>query len=89
MNDDEDDASVIEIKESDEESDGGVYPGIKQESIKFEDMPENDYEDNPPSMAERDSVPPMVSLGRFKIGIVPRQMLIHTMKGKHHDEGLY
>ena len=57
VDDDEYDASVIEIEESDEESDGEVYPEIKQEAIKVEDLPEND-EDNPPSLAEQDSVPP-------------------------------
>ena len=30
VGDDEDDASVIEVEDSDEKSDGGVYPGIKQ-----------------------------------------------------------
>ena len=85
MDDDEDDASVTDIEEYDDESDGGVYPGIKQEVIKVEDVPENDDEDNPPSMAEQDSVPPMASLGRGKRVRVPRQMLIPTMRGKHHD----
>ena len=36
VDDDEDDDSVIEIEESDDESDGGVYPGIKKEAIKVE-----------------------------------------------------
>ena len=58
VDDDEDDASDIEIEESDDESDVVVYPGIKQEAIKVEDVPENDDEDNRPSLAERDSVPP-------------------------------
>ena len=40
VDDYEDDALDIEIEESDDESDGGVYPGIKQEAIKFEDVPE-------------------------------------------------
>ena len=31
----------------------------------------------------------MASLGRGKRVQVPRQMLIPTMKGKHHDEGVY
>ena len=89
MDDDKDDASVIEIEESDDESDGGMYPRIKQEANKVEDVPENDDEDNPPSLVKRDSVPPMASLGRGKRVQVPRQMLIPTMKGKHHDEGVY
>ena len=66
-----------------------MYPGIKQEAIKVEDVPENDDEDNPPSLTERDSVPPVASLVIGNRVRVPRQMLIHTMKGKHHDEGLY
>ena len=66
-----------------------MYPGIKQEAIKVEDVPENDDEDNPPSLAERDSVPPMASLDRGKIVRVPRHMLIPTMKRKHYDEGVY
>ena len=66
-----------------------MYPGIKQEAIKVEDVPEDDDEDNPPSMAEWDSVPPMVSLGRGRRLRVPMQMLIPTMNGKHHDEGVY
>ena len=66
-----------------------MYPGIKQEAIKVEDVPENDDEDNPPSLAERDSVPPMAILGRGNILRVPRQMLIPTMKVKYHDEGVY
>ena len=41
-----------------------MYPGINQESIKVEDVPEDDDEDNPPSLAERDIVPPMASLVR-------------------------
>ena len=65
-----------------------MYPGIKQESIKVEDVPENDDEDNPPSLADQDSVPPMAILGRDKRVRVPRQMIIHMMKGKHHDEGV-
>ena len=36
VDDDEDDASVTEIEESDDESDGGVYPGTEQEAIKVE-----------------------------------------------------
>ena len=60
-----------------------------QEAIQVEDVHEDDDEDNPPSLAKRDSVPPMASLGRGKRLIVPRQMLISTMKGKHHDEGVY
>ena len=48
LDDDEDDTSVIEIEEYDDESDGGVYPRIKQEAIKVEDMPEDGDEDNPP-----------------------------------------
>ena len=63
-----------------------MYPGIKQEAIKVEDVPEDDDEDNPPSLSERDSLPPMASLGRGKRVRVPRQMLIPTMKGKHHNE---
>ena len=89
VDDDEDDASVIDIKESDDKSDGGLYPGIKQEDIKIEDVPEDDDEDNPPSLSEQDSVPPMASLGRGKRIRVPRQILIPTMKGKHHDEVVY
>ena len=89
VDDYEDDASDIEIEESDDESDGGVYPGIKQEAIKFEDVPENDDEDNPPSLAKRGSVPPMASRGRGKRVRVPKQMLIPTMKGKDYDEGVY
>ena len=83
--DDEDDSSVIEIEESYDESDGGVYIRIKQEAIKVEDVPEYDDEDNPPSIAEQDIVPPMASLGRGKRVRVPRQMLIPAMKVKHHD----
>ena len=89
VDDYEDDASIIEIGESGDESNGGVYPGIKQEAIKVEDVPEHDDEDNPPSLAEQDSVPPMASLGRGKIVRVPSQMLIPAMKVKHHDEGVY
>ena len=89
VDDDGYDASVIEIEESDGESDGGVYPGIKQEAIKVEDVPENDDEDNPPSLAKQDSVPPVVILGIGKRVRVPRHMLIPTMKGKHHNEGVY
>ena len=66
-----------------------MYPGIKQEAIKVEDVPEDDDEDNSPSLAERDSVPPMASLGRFKRVRVPMQILIPTTKGKHYDEGVY
>ena len=58
VDDDEDDASVIEIEDSDDELDGGVYPGIKQEAIQVEDVLEDDDEENPPSLAERDSTPP-------------------------------
>ena len=89
VDDYEDDASVIETEDSDDESDGGVYPGIKQEAIKVEDAPEDDDEDNHPSLADRDSVPPMASIGIGKRVRVPRQMLTPMMKGKHHDEGLY
>ena len=63
-----------------------MYPGIKQEAIKVEDVPENDDEDNPPSLDERDSVPPMASLVIGKRVRVPSYMLIPTMKGKHHDK---
>ena len=66
-----------------------MYPGIKQEEIKVEDVPEHDDEDNPPSLAEQDSVTPMSILGRGKRVRLPRQMLIPTMRGKHHDEGVY
>ena len=89
VDDDEDDDSVIKIENFDDESDGGVYPGIKQEAIKFEDVSENYDECNPPSLAKRDSVPPMVSLGIGKRVRVPRQMLIPTMKLKHHVEVVY
>ena len=89
VDDDEDDSSVIDIEESDNESYGGVYPRIKQETIKVEDVSENDDEDNPPSLAERDSLTPMESLGIVKIVRVPRWMLIPTMKGKHHYERVY
>ena len=65
-----------------------MYPRIKQEAIKVEDVPENDDEDNPPSLAEQDSIPPMSSLVRGKRVQVPSQMLIPTMKGKHHDGGV-
>ena len=51
-------------------------------------MPGHDDEDNPPSLAEQDSVPSMESLRRGNRVRLPRQMLIHTMKGKHHDEGV-
>ena len=88
-NDDEDDSSVIEIEDSDDKSDGGVYPGIKQEAIQVEDVPEDNDEDNPPSLAKRESVPPMAIQGKDKRVRVPRQMLIPTRKGKHHDEGVY
>ena len=67
-----------------DESYRGVYPGIKQEAIQVEDVPEDYDEDNPPSLAEQDSIPPMASLGRGKRVRVPRQILIHMMKGKHH-----
>ena len=33
--------------------------------------------------------PPMSSIGRGKKLGVPRQILIPTIKGKHHDEGVY
>ena len=66
-----------------------MYPGIKQEAIKVEYVPGIDDEDKPPSLAERDSVPPMASLGRGKRVKLPMQMLIPTIKGKHHDEGVY
>ena len=66
-----------------------MYPGIKQEAIKVEDVPENDDEDNPPSLSKRDSVPPMASLDRGKRVRLPRHMLIPTAKGKQHDEGVY
>ena len=56
--------------------------------IQVEDVPEDDDEYNPPSLAERDSVPPMASLGRGKRVRVPRKMLIPTMKEKHHGEGV-
>ena len=46
VDDDEDDASVTDVEDSDDESDGGVYPGIKQETIKVEDIPEDDDENN-------------------------------------------
>ena len=62
-----------------------MYPGIKQEAIKVEDVPEDDDEGNSPSLYERDIVPPIASLGRGKRVRVPMQMLITTMKGKHHD----
>ena len=88
VDDDEGDASVIEIEEYDEESDGGVYPGIEKEAIKVEDVPENDDQDNPPSLAEQDIVNPMESLGRGKRVRLPRQILIPAMKGKHHNEGV-
>ena len=52
-------------------------------------MPEDDAEDDPPSLAERDNIPPMAGLGRGKRVRVPRQILIPTMKGKHRDEGVY
>ena len=58
VDDDEDDFSIIEIGESGDESNGGVYPGIKQEAIKVEDVPEHDDQDNPPIVVEQDSVPP-------------------------------
>ena len=82
VDDDEDDASVIDIEEFDDESEGEVYPGIKQEATKVADMTENDDEDNHPSLSERDSVPPMESLDRGKRVQLTRQMLIPTMKGK-------
>ena len=66
-----------------------MYPGIQKEAIKVEEVPENDDEDNPTSLSERDSVPPMSSLGGGKRVRLPRQMLIPKMKGKHHDEGVY
>ena len=66
-----------------------MYPGINQEAVKVEDVPENYDEYNPPSLPERDSVPPMSSIGRGKKLGVPRQILIPTIKGKHHDEGVY
>ena len=58
VDNDEDDASAIEIEEYDDESDGGVYPRVKKEAIRIEDVPGYDDEDNPPSLAERDSLPP-------------------------------
>ena len=51
VDDDDDDASVIEIEDSDDESDRGVYPKIKQEEIQVEDVPEDDDEDNYLSLA--------------------------------------
>ena len=66
-----------------------MYPGTKQEAIEVEDVPEHDHEDNPPSLAEQDSIPSMASLVRGKRVQLPRKMLITTMKGKHHDEGFY
>ena len=66
VDDYEDGDLVIETEESDYKSYVGVYPGIKQEVIKVEDVPEHDDEDNPPSLAEQDSISPMVSLGRGK-----------------------
>ena len=57
--------------------------------IQVEDVPEDDDEDNPPIMAKRDSVPSMASIGRGKRVRVPMHMLIPSMKGKHHDEGVY
>ena len=66
VDDDEYDASVVDIEESDDDSDGGLYPGINQEAIKIEGIPENDDEDNPPSLAERDNIPPMASLDKDK-----------------------
>ena len=62
-----------------------MHIGIKQEEIQVEDMPEDDDEDNPPNRADRDSIPPMASLGRCKRVRAPSQMLISMMKGKHHD----
>ena len=70
--DDEYDASVVDIEESDDESYGGEYTGIKIEAIKIEDVPEEDDEDNPTSLSEQDIVPPMASLGRGKRVRVPR-----------------
>ena len=89
VDDDEDDDSVIYIEYSDDESDGGVYPGINKEATQVEDGPEDDDKDNPPSLVERDSVPHMAILGRGKRVRVPRKMPIPTVKGKHHDEGVY
>ena len=66
-----------------------MYSGIKQEAIKVEDVPEDDDEDNPPSLTDQDSVPPMANLVRGKRVRVSRQILILIMKGKHHDEGVY
>ena len=66
-----------------------MYTRIKQESIQVEDVREDDYEDKPTSLTERDSVSPMASLGRGKILRVPSQMLIPMMKVKQHDEGVY
>ena len=65
-----------------------MYPGIKQEEIQVEDVTEDDDEDNPPSLAERDSVSPMASLGRGKRLRVTTQMFIPTMNGRYHDEGV-
>ena len=63
-----------------------MYNGIKQEAIQVEDVPEDDEEDNPPIMAERDSVPPLARIGRGKRVRVPSYMLIPTIKGKHYDK---
>ena len=89
VDDDEDYASFIDIEYSDDESDGGVYPRIKQEAIQVEDVPEDDDDDNSPSLAKWDSVSPMASLVRGKRVRVPRRMLIPTMKGGNHDEVMY
>ena len=66
-----------------------MYNRINQEAIKLEDMPEDDDEDNPPSLSEQDSVPPLERLGRGKRVRVPTQMLIHTMERKQYDEVVY
>ena len=62
-----------------------MHIGIKQEEIQVEDMPEDYDEDNSTSLADRDSIPPMASLGRCKRVRAPSQMHISMMKGKHHD----
>ena len=52
-------------------------------------MPEHDDEDNPSSLADQDRVPPMESLGICNRVQVPRQMIIPTMKRKHHEKEVY
>ena len=66
--------------ESDEKSYGGVYPLVKKEEHNLYDDPEEE---------ENDQLEPEVFLGRGQRIIRPPQIIIPTMKGKHHSLGVY